>query len=113
MNRQYVDQLKELVLRMHTRHGRLDNNTNEKLLETSKWECPNIVERQLLDDLILRAKDFIDIEREIDCRTSARDQLEKYISYNKWFTSVNSLVETFNVPLRQISFTDLSLKQSD
>ena len=112
-NSHYMDELKQLVLRIHTRSGRLDNNTNVKLLEVPKWECPNKEERKLLDDLIIRAKDFIDIERVIDLQKSSTCLFEKYNSYNKWFTSINNLVETVDVGLRQISFTDLSLKQSD
>jgi hypothetical protein len=110
-NSQYLDQLKQLVLKIQTRNGRLESNTDEQLAEASKWKCPDKEERKLLDDFIMRAKEFIELEKVTDDQKSAGDKLEKYTLLYKWFTSLNMLVGTFDVPLREISFSDMSLKE--
>jgi hypothetical protein len=108
---EYVNQLKKFVVQVQTGFGRLDVRTREHLVRITKSKCPDKEERKLLEDLIIRAKEFIELERMVLEQKCSKEQIEKYFSYARWFSSIKMLLETFEVPLHQVSFTDLALKE--
>ncbi len=108
---EYVNQLKKLVFQMHYQTNLLDGKTKEMLNDATKWKCPDKIERILLDELINRAKEYIELEKKINETRITRDDREKYHTHLKWFNSVTMLVGTFDVPLKKLSFSDMSLKE--
>lgn len=109
---EYVNQLKNFVVQIPDGFGRLDSRTREQLEKTTKRKCTDKVEKKLLEDLIIRAEEFAELEHVVLEQKCSKDQVEKYFSYARWFSSIKMLLETFEVPLYQVSFTDLTLKES-
>lgn len=108
---EYVNQLKKLVLQIQTTVSRLDTRTRELLVNATKWTCPDKTEKRLLNDLINRALEYIELERIVKEQKGSKDDTEKYFSYSRWFSSMKMLLDTFDVPLRSVSFSDLTLKE--
>jgi hypothetical protein len=105
----YVNQLRNLALQIQTKIGNLDSKTEEQLVEASKWKCHDKTEKKLLTELINRAQEIIELERIVKEHKGAIEAFEKYIEEKRWFNSISMLLQTFDVPLRKLSFSDLSL----
>jgi hypothetical protein len=110
-NSEYVNQLKKLILQIQSGIGHLDAKTKEQVIQAARWKCPDKKEKQLLNDLINRAIEYIDLESVVKKQKCTKDETEKYFSYSRWFRSINMLLGTFDVPLSEVSFSDLSLKE--
>jgi hypothetical protein len=108
---EYVNQLKKFVVQIQTGFGRLDVRTREQLVKITKRKCTDKEEKKLLDDLIVRAKEFVELEHVVQEQKCSKAEAEKYFYYARWFSSIKMLLETFEVPLQQVSFTDLALKE--
>jgi hypothetical protein len=108
---EYVNQLKKFVVQIQTGFGRLDTRTREQLVKIIKRNCTDKEEKKLLDDLIIRAKEFVELEQVVQEQKCSNEQLEQYFSYARWFSSIKMLLETFEVPLQQVSFSELALKE--
>ena len=106
---EYVNQLKKFIVQIQTGFGQLDIKTREQLVSITKRKCPDKEEKKLLDVVIVRAKEFVELERVVREQKCSNDELEKYFSLARWFSSIKMLLETFEVPLNQVSFTDLAL----
>jgi hypothetical protein len=103
---EYVNLLKRLILQIKTS----ETDTEKFLDEAGTWDCP-YKERKLLNDLILQAKEFLRIKKIMYGKVFSKDLFEKYLSYSNWFNSINMIVDTFDVPLSKISFSNLSLNE--
>lgn len=106
---EYVYQLKKLIVLIQNGFGRLDNNSKEQLVKITKRQCHDKKERILLNDLLVKAKEFSELERVVKEHKCSEDESEKYFSYQRWFNSIKMLIVTFEVPLKKLSFSDLSL----
>jgi hypothetical protein len=106
---EYVNQLKKFVVQIQTGFGRLDAATREQLVRITKRKCTDKEEKKLLDDLITRANEYVALEQVVNEQKCSTDEIERYFSYARWFASIKMLLETFEVPLHQVSFTDLAL----
>ena len=108
---EYVNQLKKFVVQIQTGFGRLDAGTREQLVRITKRKCTDKEEKRLLEDLIIRAQEFVELERVVNEENCSKAEMEKYFSYARWFSSIKMLLETFEVPLHMVSFTELALKE--
>lgn len=108
---EYVNQLKKFVVQIQTGFGHLDSRTREQLVRITKRKCTNKEEKKLLEDLIIRAQEFVKLERVVNEEKCSKAEMEKFLSYARWFSSIKMLLETFEVPLQKVSFTDLALKE--
>jgi hypothetical protein len=107
----YVNQLRNLTVKIQSKIGKLDTKAKEELAEATRWECPDKTEKKLLADLINRALEMIDLERIVKGHKDSQEAFEKYLAQTKWFNSISMLLQTFNVPLSKVSYTDLALKE--
>jgi hypothetical protein len=108
---EYVMQLKKLVLQINSNVGRLEAETKQLLDEAAKWEAPYPEEKKLLADLIERGKEYVQLKKIAYRQYLSGELFDKYFSLARWFNSLQMLLDTFDVPLRNVSFTDLSLKE--
>jgi hypothetical protein len=106
----YVIQLKRLVLLINSK-GPLEADTKKVLDEASKWDPPYQEEKKLLEDMIERGKEYIQLKKIAYRQYLSEELFDKYFSLARWFSSLQMLLETFDVPLRSVSFSDLSLKE--
>lgn len=110
---EYIDQLKNLISQIQTGFNRLDPRSKERLVRVTKSKCPDKEEKKLLEELIARANEYTELREVVKEQRSSKDETEKYFSYARWFSSINMLLDTFNVPLHEVSFTDLTLKEQN
>jgi hypothetical protein len=108
---EYVIQLKKLVLQINSNVGRLESETKKLLDEASDWDPPYQEEKKLLADLIEKGKEFVQLKKIAYRQYLSEELFDKYFSLARWFNSLQMLLDTFEVPLRNVSFTDLSLKE--
>jgi hypothetical protein len=107
----YVRQLKELILQIQIKAGQKAGEARDLLTRAARWECPSKEERILLDEVIFKAQEFIDLEQRMNEKKCSEREAELDRSYRSWFSSLDMLIKTFEVPLNKISFSDMSLKE--
>jgi hypothetical protein len=107
----YVKQLRKFIYEIQTKITRSGSVAGEVLNEAGKLECPDKKERNLLNELISRAIEYIELEKIIKQQKYTMAQFEAYLTQLRWFNSVRMLIETFDVPLSEISFNSMSLKE--
>jgi hypothetical protein len=106
---EYVNQLKKLIVLIQSGFGPLDINSKEQMVEKTRKRCHDKKERILLNDLIVKAQELSELERIVKEHKCSEDESEKYFLYQRWFNSIKMLIVTFDVPLKKLSFSDLSL----
>lgn len=109
---EYVNQLKKLIFQLQAKESRADLNIKDQVVKAAKWKCPDKTEKKMLNDLINRAVEYIQLEQMVKEQNCTKDEAEKYFSYLRWFSSIKMILETFDVTLKNVSFTDLSLNES-
>lgn len=108
---EYIDLLKNFLTQVQNGFGRLDPRAKEQLVKETKMSCPDKEEKRLLEDLIAKADEYTKLQTRVKEQKSSSDETEKYFSYRRWFNSINMLLDTFDVPLHEVSFSDLTLKE--
>jgi hypothetical protein len=107
----YVIQLKRLVGQINSNVGIMESDTKRLLDEALEWDLPTKEEKKLLADLIERGKEYVQLKKTAYRQYLSEELFDKYFSLARWFKSLQMLLDTFDVPLRDVSFTDLSLKE--
>ncbi len=108
---EYVIQLKKLVHQIKSNTGRLEPETAKLVKEATGWDPPYEEERKMLTELINRSREYIQLKKIAYRQYLSKELFDKYFSYERWFNSLNMLLDTFDVPLRDVSLNDLSLKE--
>ncbi|MBN1187856.1 MAG: hypothetical protein JXB49_36620 [Bacteroidales bacterium] len=84
---EYLIDLTKLVDQMN-REDVLSFETQKMLDHATKWLCPNWDERILLDDLIKRAKEYIELEKKMIAQNCTNEENNKWRSLRYWFTEI-------------------------
>jgi|WetSurMetagenome_2_1015567.scaffolds.fasta_scaffold403347_1 hypothetical protein len=109
----YVLQLRELVHQINSTFGPLARLTKKNLNEAARWDPPEMQkeEKELLTYLIDRGREYIQLRKIASRHFIPKKLFEEYFSLSRWFTSLQMLLDTFDVPLYKVSFNDMALKQ--
>lgn len=110
-NTEYVNLLKKLLVQLQVRTGQVNEKADEILTEASNWKCPDKKEKHLLNDVIRRAQQYLELENLIHEKSYKSEDYERYFSYLRWFNSLKMLIDTFDVPLSKLSFNEMALKE--
>ncbi len=105
---EYINNLKELLLQINI--NRRESQIHELLDEATKWKCTDNLEKDLLDQLVSRAREFIVLESKMKTLKYTKDEFSTYFTHVRWFVNHSVLLEMFNEPLYKLALYDKSVK---